>query len=291
MTEELWISDGIIVYPINRTVRIPTPTRTLPEKEAYQVSPDLSDYVNQIEERRGAVHLSSVRLSGGLGSLEGDCLVISRRDYGARLRPGVFCESGGKFYKGEVNDYFRMLILESAEIVRITPSETLLCPQFENGDPLTRYNDALILTTIYSAQRALRKRIWKVRFVPVTIGSISDDWEFQFGDLPPIRGRLTFETDTSSLEFAGLLKWPKMPDDIRYLDTEFAGDFYLNREVHKINGTGEDEVWQEGERIAISTFKEELAKIDLEKSNGMIVTEKLQEIIKGLCNPNLIILL
>ena len=287
---ELWIADGVKIDTENRIVVIPVPTRTLPEKEAYQVSPNLSDYVNQIGEGH-TVRLPPVRLGGGFGSQEGDCLVISRRDYDAPTRPGVFCESSGKLYKEEA-DYFQMLISESAEIIRITSSGTLLYPQFEDGDWLARYNDALKEITIHNAQRALKKEISEITPISVAIGSLSNDLEFRFGDFPPIRGRLAFEADTSSLEFAGLLKWPTMPDNVRYLDTEFAGDFYLNREVHRINGlTGEDEVWQGGKRIVISTFKEELAKIDLEKSGGLVVTEKLQEIMEGLRDPNPIILL
>lgn len=296
----LWIIDHAIasIDKDNATIQIASPNRSAPREEAFNVA-DKSWLRSQLAEverarERGVTteipltkEGSAIRLGGGFLHIQGDTIVVPQRHSTARLRPSVLCECGGVFDE-PWHDYLEMMLIESAEIVRLGPDGTLYIPQLEG--PASRYNKAIEQETV-SAARLANIVFSRIEAIPVKMVTPLDTITIQFANSMPFKAILLSESDTSSLESVGILYYPDLPN-VRFQDTECIiteeqeRARYLARRTHVIGyKTGIDTVWQNGEVIRRRALAEEIAEIDLKKTMGRYTNEKLEEAIKNLPFP------
>jgi hypothetical protein len=301
----LWILHDVVARVVEGkvTLLIEQPMTSLPRKQAANVADKVwlkkqIDALNDARQRKLTVDIpltyspvSTLRMGGGfvhietLGSLDGEKrLVIHRRDFEAPSRPGVFCEQAGVFDDSE-KDPLVTFSKEIAELLRIEDGQerVLLVPLLMNG----------CATDTLLEHRKLAKAIG-LSFVDTVISTLLKTAEltnaisWRFGvDRLRTNTTLSFEVDTSSIELCELMLSPLPGPNVTYFDGEcFEKDgqlIPLHREIHRIDlVTGHDEVWQKGKIIRVSNIADEVAKIDRAKTDGLVATGKLQEVIKGL---------
>jgi hypothetical protein len=290
----LWIIDDakVKITPGQVLLQIKAPTRSLPRDEAFNVADKewLKAQMEIIEQTRkkgetAEIPLtkagSSLRLGGGFLHVQGNAIVVPRRDAKVRLRPLVFCECGGMF-EDSGDDYVEHLLTESVEIARFSDDGILYVPQL-SGEA-ARYN-SVIEKEMVQVARLSKIPFSTTEYVSVDIVPPTNSVRLCYGDVMPLSVALTAEIDTSLLVCVGILKYPDMPH-IRFQDTEGYmkdGQYNcINREIHVIDyQTGKDNVWQGSKVIRTSSLEEELSKIDLEKSGGLYSNEAVQEVVKG----------
>lgn len=296
----LWIIEHAIasIDKDNVTIEIAPPNRSAPREEAFNVA-DKSWLRSQLAEverarERGVTteipltkEGSAIRLGGGFLHIQGDTIVVPQRHSTARLRPSVLCECGGVFDE-PWHDYLEMMLIESAEIVRLGTDGTLYIPQLEGQ--ASRYNKAIEQETI-SAARLANILFSRIEAIPVEMVTPLDSITIQFANSMPFKAILLSESDTSSLESVGILYYPDLPN-VRFQDTECIitkeqeAARYLARRTHVIGyNTGIDTVWQNGEVVRRRALAQEIAEIDLKKTMGRYTNEKLEEAIKNLPFP------
>ena len=296
MEQKLWIIDHAIASIIkgDTTIQIAFQTRTCSRDEAFCVA-DKNWLANQLteikraREKRLTVKIpltkegSALRLGGGFLQVQGDTIVVPQRNPMAQLRPLVLCECGGVF-DNLTSDYFEMMLTESAEIIRLGSDGTLYIPQLDGE--ASQYNKAIEEETISAAELA-GIPFSQTKEILVEIVTPLNSVTVQFADSMPFKVVLSAEVDTSSLESVGIIRYPDLPD-VRCQDTEcFTTDGkhfrYLARKTHVIDyQKGIDTIWQNGAVIRTRALTEELAEIDLKKTNGRYTNEKLEEAIKNL---------
>lgn len=228
---------------------------------------------------------SLLRMGGGFLQVQGNNIVVIKRDLEAPFRPGVFCEAGGLFEAPD-KDLIKRLLLETNEILRVEVNSNfrLWIPQFEEPDPLSIYNEAIRTEHARTAQK-LNLHTDCTRSCNAVIIEPKDCVWVKFGNAPVIPMLMIPEFDTSSLELIGIIKC----DDIsvtNYYDGEHfeknCQTVVLDREIHVINFlNGSDAVWQSG-KVRHSAIEEEVRAIDRSKTKGLVATEKLQAAIRGL---------
>ncbi len=255
----LWVADDIIAFVENGnvTISIQRPLRTLSQNKAYKVA-DPVWYEAQLRKldlarRRGDTveipltdHLrrSSVRLGGGFLIVQGKRIVLFRRTIDAPRRASEFCECGGIFEVGTTadpfditNDFIASLLKETPELAVIR-GERLYVPQLATGKVSIGFQPPDIDFDDYHQiiSRELKEEIEKsklpitnvpIRLTPfyVKILDYERSAKLQFGYSPPISVEFTAETDTSSLEFVGILSFPD--------DLDLAAVAFLENQIYK----------------------------------------------------------
>jgi len=306
---EQWIADNVVADINNGvvTIRIELPRTTMPGKKAEDVAEEiwyqerldaisLAQKKNETKSvcltRKGSRTLkrSRLRLGGGFVQIQGDNIVIPRRDSKAPRRPCAFTECSGIF-EDTNNDYIKTMLLESVEVVRFKDG-VLYIPELP-GELGKQYNDDIADETV-KAVKAVNDDLGHVA-IPLTTKKVCVEIVkpktytlLQFDNKDKIPIVHTAEVDTSSLECVGFLHYIDLPQDVCFQDTECSSkDEYLRRETHVINyKTGDDTVWKEGSSRS-STLEKEFEQIEkewvnepVEESDRLYATEKLRAAIE-----------
>lgn len=182
----------------------------------------------------------------GVGSLhvEGDCIILIRRDAGASREPNAYDVAAGVFDDRWV-DPLQALFGEAVEVLR-TKNDFVF---YLISDVISHYEDSI--KEEYGRVSRLVAKKNKLFPLPTTIVSIKDGFFLRYNTRDyNTSGLIAIEPHNGSLEYILILNIPT--EDYVYWDGELLKEkIPLNREIHKINiKTGEIEVWRRGSIIA-----------------------------------------
>lgn len=308
---DVWILEEVtaVVSGKKTKINISKPRKRLPRKEANEVADKdwLKGQVGALKQARAkgrnvSIPLtksgSCLRAGGGFVQLEESRLILIQRDFDAPSRPGVFCRQAGVF-DNEEGELFLTFMTETDEVIRIfrSPStyrQQLLIPSLpslpreQSSNSKMVFPQAELEIAHFKAVESLGLSVDSCRRIDAYLMPTRNLAAIYIEglQLPFFRMNFCFEIDTSSIEFTRIMG-VKPVSFIRYYDGESIvmndKKTPLNREIHRIDiHTGEDEVWQSGKIIRITDIEEEVAKIDLNKTGGMVATEKVKEAIRSL---------
>lgn len=265
---ELWVADDVTAFVEDGhvTISIQRPLRSLPKELAYKVADPIwfEAQLRKLElaRRRGEtatipltdrLRRSYLRLGGGFLIVQGKKIMLFRRTIDAPRRASEFCECGGIFEVGDppdpfgtTNDFIASMLKESPELALVR-GDRLYVPnlvagggaiEFQPPDVTTKYYDEVVFQELKSEiQRAslpISTKHYKPTHFFASILSYERSAKLQFASSPAISVDFTAESDTSSLEFVGVLNFPENLDwaALAYLENKI---YAIQRRLNKVS--------------------------------------------------------